>query len=350
MPDGTRFDGRFPSAEKAEKWLPSTGAAQAPQTHSELLDQGMYAEKAGYDTSSTEGEQSPSNPTASLVFLHRRRRFVLKQQMRIDRACEAFLAQMAGYTPDMPEKQRTALWKQVSAVRKAVERGSGHIFGAEKAIQLPPSPRKPSRKGSGEGHLSCAEKVVAWAPSPPSWANPAIILASAQSRAVWDEMRKDCEKQICAIVRKLPVWSAFAVNVRGLGELGVGLIIGEAGGLESYPSKGHLWKRMGLAVIDGERQQKKSGAEMAALHGYNPSRRSTMFVLADSLFRAQWRKQEGAETGSPAGPYGEAYAHRRACTAAREGWSAAHQHADALRYMSKKLLAHLRAAAIKEAQ
>jgi hypothetical protein len=118
-----------------------------------------------------------------------------------------------------------------------------------------------------------------------------------------------------------------------------------------------------IIKYDADLFLKKPGAEAALLHGYNPSRRATNYVLADSLFRAQWAGARDAEgkacsasknpVAVPAhaiGPYGDAYAHRRAVTADREGWTAEHQKNDAIRYAWKKLLCHFRAAWIANSQ
>ena len=386
QPSSTETDGQIVRAEKAIPLVPSGGARKSPRTNSELPGHPKHAEKASGETpgaervkparrtnsrmtdqhnaaakatqsSSVAGAKHPPHLSGSdtgacledqaffaekasdemsqdvqiIIALHRRRRFILKAQSQINRSTESYLARAAGFSPDMPEKERTALWKQVPMVRKAVEKADGRCHFDEKSIALTPS-------------------------ALPHWADVSIILAAAKSREVWDTMRAHTEKQMETAVKKLPIW-AWAESVRGLGPGSVAAIIGEAGDLGSYPSKSHLWKRFGLAVIDGERQRKHLNAEKAILHGYNPSRRSVIYVIAESMSKAQMAgdrdedgnrpKQSGKPVAVPAhptGPYGEAYYHRKAITAVREGWTPAHQHADALRYMSKKLLCHMRAA------
>lgn len=278
------------------------------------MDRGSAAEKASTMMSVEGGVGDLPNPVQLLIALHRRRKFVMSMQSRMDRGTEAYLAALAGLTRTTPERERKAIWKQVTTVRAIVEK-------AEKTSGA--SAVRP-------GHL-------------PAWADPLIIISNKIARQPWDRIRRDCERELEAAVKRLPVWS-WVSTVRGLGPLGAGCLIAEAGDLGAYPSKSHLWKRFGLAVIDGSRQRKQTASDAAALHGYSPRRRSQVYVVAESLFRAQWRKQEGQERGSPAGPYGEAYARRRAATAGRDGWTLAHQHADGLRYMSKKLVSHMRAA------
>lgn len=101
--------------------------------------------------------------------------------------------------------------------------------------------------------------------------------------------RMEAEKMLIGLAKELPV-AEWARTIRGFGVdngVGLGQIVGEAGDLGRFDKKGQLWKRMGLAVINGERQRKVKDKEMAALHGYSPRRRSVMFSLGDSMIRAQ---------------------------------------------------------------
>lgn len=94
------------------------------------------------------------------------------------------------------------------------------------------------------------------------------------------------EKELVKQVKHLPIM-AWAGAVRGLAAVSVATLIGEAGGTPmvfNTPSK--LWKRYGLAVIDGKSQRKSTDAEMAVRQGYNPSRRSAIYVIGDNMIRA----------------------------------------------------------------
>jgi len=77
----------------------------------------------------------------------------------------------------------------------------------------------------------------------------------------------------------------YVESTRGFGELSFFGIVGEAGDLGSYGNPAKLWKRMGLAVIGGERQRRKEGAA-GIEHGYNPARRSLMWTIGDCIIRA----------------------------------------------------------------
>ncbi len=96
--------------------------------------------------------------------------------------------------------------------------------------------------------------------------------------------RKKLEKRMAALATQLPVYP-WVESIRGFGAFGLAQIIGETGDLSNYANPAKVWKRMGLAVMpDGTRQRKVSGAD-ALDHGYNPTRRSLMFVIGDSLIK-----------------------------------------------------------------
>lgn len=253
---------------------------------------------------------SLSPAISALAELQTQRAFCIKSQSRCDRSTEALIARFIGYSNTLDAKERVALFKKASTARKAVEKGGEVRQGADS--QLP-------------------DDLSALTP---------IILLSAQSREGWDKHRAQVEKQMRKLARSLPVWP-WVEQVKGFGDLGLAIIVGEAGDLSNYATKERLWKRLGLAVIEGERQQRKSGAEAAAAHGYNPHRRAEVWtLLSDSMFRHQWRGEKDDQPAGPSGPYGEVYAARKAHTETRE-WTLGHRHNDARRVMSKALIADL---------
>lgn len=106
---------------------------------------------------------------------------------------------------------------------------------------------------------------------------------NAQARAPWDGARASYEKQMEAIARSLPVFETVD-KIRGLGAKGLAIIVGEAGiPLGDYLTCSGLWKRMGLAVINGERQRKKANEAEAAEHGYSPERRAQIWSIVGSV-------------------------------------------------------------------
>lgn len=141
------------------------------------------------------------------------------------------------------------------------------------------------------------------------------------------EERKRPEKTLEKLALQLPVW-AWVKPINGFGKLGLAQIVAEAGDLSNYANPGKLWKRMGLAVIDGQAQRRVSGA--AALdHNYAPERRSLMYCIGDSLIKKD-------------NPYRALYLERKAYEetktpdATKMLW-----HRRAQRYMEKRLLRDL---------
>src|ERR1700733_12049423 len=229
-----------------------------------------------------------SQEASELMALQRQRRFCIVSQSRCDRSAESFIASRLGYRPDADAKERKAVFAKASAFRKEVEKG-------------------------GEGRAVVAYQQV----DALSAAQPLIIL-SANARDAWDKHRTQVEKKMRQIARTLPAYD-FVSAIPGLGDLGFAIIVGETGDLSGYATKERVWKRLGLAVIEGERQRCRTSLEEAAKHGYSPKRRAEVWAVADSLFRHQWR---GAKEDQPAhaiGRYGEVYAARKLHTADRAG-------------------------------
>lgn len=152
-----------------------------------------------------------------------------------------------------------------------------------------------------------------------------------------DAAIKAHEKELTKLGRTLPV-ADWMEGVAGLSPRFLAMIVGEAGRpISDYRSPACLWKRMGMAVIDGERQQRKTGAEAALKHGYDPKRRSLMWNVENSIMKQQIRNEDGVRLS--AGPYGEIYCRRREHETAKNGEKYSHHRAK--RYMGKALLRDL---------
>jgi hypothetical protein len=254
---------------------------------------------------------APWHPSIPAIMRHQRiRRFAIQMTGRITRATESFIAAH----DDFRELDRKAAFAEAKRVRLAIEKGA---TGCAQPVLLAPP----------------AHSAVMAECAP-------IAALNHQSSAGWEAMRANAETEMRALARTLPVW-AWSERVRGLGALGVAIIAAEASGdrgdVGSYATKERLWKRLGLAVIEGERQQRKAG-DAALAHGYNPRRRAEIWAIcSDSMFRHQWR---GAKEDVPAhaiGPYGDVYARRREHTKDHD-WPLGRKHNDALRVMTKALI------------
>lgn len=114
---------------------------------------------------------------------------------------------------------------------------------------------------------------------------PSAAMPLVDARAFIREDIKPREKEIAALVKTLPVWE-WAEPIPGLGEISLGAILGETGDLSNYATVSRVWKRMGLAVVDGKRQRRVKGSEEALEHGYSPWRRSVAWVAGDCMIRA----------------------------------------------------------------
>jgi hypothetical protein len=137
--------------------------------------------------------------------------------------------------------------------------------------------------------------------------------------------RNATARRIETLVKQLPVYP-WAVAVKGTGPMNLGLIIGELGDPSVYANPAKVWKRMGLAVVDGAAHRRKKGV----LTDYSPVRRTIMHNLGESLLR----RNEGI--------YKAAYDTRKAYERERDpAILLIVAHKRAMRYMEKLWLKHL---------
>lgn len=176
-----------------------------------------------------------------------------------------------------------------------------------------------------------------------------------RARDAVEAERKDCAKDLEFIAKQLPVYE-WARGVKGFGLISLASIVGEAGDLSNYSTVSKLWKRLGLAVMNGNRQGRVGDGlsrddRSAAYkeHGYNPERRSVTWVMADSMFKHQWRggkdedgadpKKSGKPEAVPAhavGPYGEVYGSRKLHTRSRIADTAELDDKDSMKWTPKR--------------
>ena len=237
---------------------------------------------------------------------HRERCFVMEQRKRMHLALAAFIRMGLGWRKDLPEAER----KEIAA----------------EALKL--------ADGTDETHP--LHDVVA---------------ASLAARAPFDKLEKDATKAMEKLAKQLPAWVEWGEGVRAFGARSLAVIVGEAGDLSNYPTHSHLWKRMGMAVLDGVRQgglKKTAGADEWIAHGYNAKRRAQMFVIGDCLVkqgelyrkiyldRKQYERDRAEASGLIVAPSAKIPKGKEALYI-----SDGHVHKRAQRYMEKKLLRHL---------
>lgn len=263
---------------------------------------------------------------AAIRFHHRQRQFAMKQRKRANNALGAFLRLMMGWKPDNDAENNSQAKKQAARLIKIGE----YLF-------------------ANATRSAARQKLIVHGSGFEPFRD--LIMAAIHARSPFDRLEIENTKRMEKLAKTLPVWAEWGQSIRGFGPRSLGVIVGEAGNLANYPAKGHLWKRMGLAVIDGVRQgglrsSAKSDEWMA--HGYNPARRSHMFVIGDVLIKSK-------------NPYRDIYLRRKAyeCEMAEgmglivapsakipanrkdEFISAGHIHAKAQRYMEQKFLRDL---------
>lgn len=171
----------------------------------------------------------------------------------------------------------------------------------------------------------------------------AAIAVTAPLRSARDTLeasRTDIEKAMVKDARQLPIMP-WVQAIRGFGELSLAGLIGETGDLASYATHSRLWKRLGLAVIGGERQRRIAG-DAALEHGYSPTRRSLVWNIGQCVMKAQSARVDKTtgEVTREAGRYRQLYDDRKVYEADRVE-TRGHAHNRATRYMEKRLIRDL---------
>lgn len=312
LPSAGDDDGFWKGADKAGKKLPSSsprkrgagrlkGAAKAGVTPPDSAS----GEVGPIGIASTAKAETPASPLIDqLAELQVRRKFYIGATNKQTNAVKALVRRFLGWRYDTEETDRE---KTNARAAKIV------------AMALAGKEQKPE-------DLAVFGAIAA----------DLVVVASAIEPL--QKARHQVELEMKRAAKSLPVYP-WAKGVAGLGELGLAVIVAEAGDLAKYPKKGHLWKRLGLAVHGDKaystwRMKGGLSAEDWTAAGYSPRRRAEVYaVISEPLFRAQ---------SVAAGPYRAIYDRRRAATAiAHEDWTKAHSHMDGLRVMTKYLLRDL---------
>lgn len=195
---------------------------------------------------------------------------------------------------------------QIKAIHRRLYAGLGQ---EDRGVEQP--------EDQGDGHASTVDHVAAL-----------VTLPYTEATAPLAAHRKAKEKRLAILAKQLPVWK-WIESVRGVGPLGLSQLVGECGDIGSYRGPACLWKRMGLAVINGERQRRVKDKELALKHGYSPRRRAVMYNLGEALVK---QNQDG--------PYRTLYLAVKALERPRVQ-SDGHAHARARRRMEKAFLVDL---------
>ncbi len=242
---------------------------------------------------------------------HRRRRYAMKLQQKLDRALESYVRiNYTGWNPDADESEREKSNREVAKILTA------------------------ARAGDGDAALT------------------QLVQRTDKAREPFDAIRKEAESAMEKLAIKLPVYP-WIESIRGAGALGLATIVAEAGDLSIYPNPAKLWKRLGFAPYDGHagsswkrekwRPRALNKDEWIA-HPFSGQRYALMYVLIDAMMRAQLigKTKSGSGKSEAAGTYGSIYVARRAHTeTTHPDWSDGHRHKDAMRVTMKAFLKDL---------
>lgn len=253
-------------------------------------------------------EVDRGDPYALLKGLQRNRRFCIRSQQYFNRSTESYLASNLAYSNDLEERDRKAIFRFAAMIRTRVE-ADAPLPG----VEIDEFSRR-------------------------------VILQSQASRSHWDAERQAIEREMRRVAETLPV-APWVAAQRGFSTLGLAVLVGETGDLANYSGPGKVWKRLGLACLDGARQGSippnltgKARSEAWASRGYSPVRRAEVYAFVDDvMLRAQWRAEKDDAPAHAIGPYGEVYAERKAWNLARD-LRPAHAERDARRFMAKRFI------------
>lgn len=214
-------------------------------------------------------------------------------------------------TPEDKVRMKQAEWLlkflvwQENGSKKAPPKRTWSVDGAGDhlpSVTLVESVSRPAHDGGDRGGQGATQAVVSpVVPSDPAFATSALMLgveevvsfAVAATWALFEserhlrKTRMDLyEKPMQKLAKELPVWP-WAEACRGFAPLSLAQLVGEIGNLSDYDNPAKVWKRMGLGRVDGENQRRTTDKELAIKMGYNPARRSVMYVIGDNLIRAK---------------------------------------------------------------
>ncbi len=297
-----------PSSSNVVRLPSSVNPASSAKT---VEDPGFGGGEATYsEAPSAQPPRTPAEIIDAIRETHRQRNDFVKAEGNLQRQVKAITRRAVGFSTFDPADERKEKMAKADALFKALEAGT--------------------------------------LPDDMKWVGfePTLFLRKLRDEA--GEHRAAIEKQLKRLVKQTHVYD-WMIETPGFGPMGLAQIIGEAGDLGLYANPAKLWKRMGVGLIsNGQRQQCFTDKDKAIEAGYNPRRRSVMFVIGDSMIKAQ-------------GPYRELYLARKIYEAEKAvaagkivlpaakikkadvatSMSEMHIHRRAQRYMEKRLLRNL---------
>ena len=278
---------------------------------------------------------------------HRNRQYAMDARKRADLSLGALLRTQLGWSLNKPTEERNAIADQAKELIATGERLlSWQSKDAERR-------RKHDEKQAGKAKPKAYEELA----MPSGLDNPEflewepVIMASLRSRepmSLTEEAAKDRMNELAA---HLPVAQWWREHVFEGTLVSLATIIAETGDLAGYATVSKVWKRMGVAVMDGVRQGglSKTAPKAAWIaHGYVRRRRSLLYVIGEALIKGndhyraiyhaekERQRAKAAEAGLTVAPSAKIPEKRKA-----EFISDGHIANRSRRYMEKQLLADL---------
>lgn len=199
--------------------------------------------------------------TEEIIGACRERRFLMQSIIRIEQSMRAYLRTSLGFGRAETEKQKKKILEQVKEIMAYA---------------------KSDRKSKPPEDFEQFDQYLT------------IVFGSI---APLEDLKRDIEKRLEDLAKELPIYEWWKANVFKTSTLGLAVLIGETGNLSHYPNDGRqkrrgpscLYKRMGVAVIDGRRQGSPSSNDTDEWirHGYSPRRRAIMSFLGSALVRSK---------------------------------------------------------------
>lgn len=213
---------------------------------------------------------------AELRKTHRIRQFAMEARKRSDLALGALLRDSLGWSLSKPKEERDAIAEKVQAL----------IATGEKLLtwqdRISAKAKSKSKRPAGADDPAFKE-----------WES--VILASLLGRAPMAKVEAACEARMCEMVSGLPIVSWYRANAFKDSLRSLAVILAETGDLSNYATVSKVWKRMGVAVMDGVRQgglSKTASKEQWIRHGYVRRRRSQLYVIGEAFIKQHGRYRE----------------------------------------------------------
>lgn len=228
-------------------------------------------------------------------------RFNLQTRIKLDNALGAYVRRELGWSVSLPEKERNAIKKQAANMIEHVRRSGGLPDGVDPMIAL-------------------------------------TTAAVTEAMKPFKNREETCKKNMEKLVKQLPVWTGWGAQTKGVGALGIAVVVGIAGNLDDWRSLPGLYKRLGLAPHEGmaystwRMKGGKNGvpkltAEDWKWAGYSPRNRAAIYGYLEGPIC--WK-----------GAYAELYKERRAVEDERTD-SKMTAYMRARRYTVKRCVKHM---------